>query len=196
MFVGNGILELIRHLERRQASLWHACQIVDLAAYLMLGGIPARSLVERRGLSQTAFVTDAVDRRNGVWDKVFLNLDDFGRSFAAGRRAVPNPYGPIVLQIRPEALLEATDVAIALRSAGAHDFDRVGESLGTIEEIDRIYRHPIGVGFPLSVDTRFGEELQHAFQGTPIEAGGGAEHLCPGRDAVVVACRDAKGRAL
>jgi len=170
MFIGSGIGDLVDHLNRRQASLWHACQLVDLAAYLALRGVPARSLVERRGLAQTAFVTDAVDRRNGVWDKVFCNLDDFGRSFAAGRRAVPNPYGPIVLQIRPEALLDADDVAVTLRSAGAHDFDREGESLATIEEVDRIYRHPIDIGFPLSADTRFGEDLQLAFQGTPIEA--------------------------
>lgn len=170
MFVESGLRDLVAHLERRQASLWHACQITDLAAYLALGGVPARSLVERRRLLQTAFVTDAVDRRNGVWDKVFCNLDDFGRSFAAGWRAVPNPYGPIVLQIRPEAILSAADVAIALRSAGAHDFDRQGESLSTIEEVDRIYRYPVETGFPLSADTRFGDELRHVFRGAPIEA--------------------------
>lgn len=170
MFVGSGIQELVDFMHRRQASLWHACQLLDLSAYLALGGIPSRSFVERRGLAQTAFVTDAVDRRNGVWDKVFLNLDDFGRSFAAGWRAVPNPYGPIVLQVRPEALLAASDVAIALRSAGAHDFDRQGESLSTVDEVDRIYRHPVSAGFPLSADTRFGEELKEAFKGSPIEA--------------------------
>lgn len=170
MFVGSGIRDLVEFMRRRQASLWHACQLVDLAGYLALGGIPARSLLERTRLRMTPFVTDSVDRRNGVWDKVFLNLDDFGRSFAAGFRAVPNPYGPIVLQVRPEALLTATDVAIALRSAGAHDFDREGESLSTIEEVDVIYRYPVHTGFPLSADTRFGEELQKAFRGSPIEA--------------------------
>ena len=170
MFRDAGIQELVAHLARRQASLWHACQLIDLAGYLALGGVPARSLVERRGLAQTAFVTDAVDRRHGMWDKVFLNLDDLGRAFAAGRRAVPNPYGPIVLQIRPEALIGAIDVAVALRSAGAHDFDRKGESLSSVQEVDRIYRHPVDVGFPLSADTRFGEELRDAFKGSPIEA--------------------------
>jgi hypothetical protein len=170
VFVDSGIQDVVHFLRRRQASLWHACQLVDLAAYFALGGIPARSLLERRRLQMTPFDTDAVDRRNGVWDKVFRNLDDFGRSFAAGWRAVPNPYGPIVLQVRPEALLGATDVAIALRSAGAHDFDREGESLSTIDEVDRIYRHPANSGFPLSADTRFGAELQYAFSRTPIEA--------------------------
>lgn len=170
MFTESAIPRLVDYLNRREASLWHACQLVDLAAYLALGGIPARSLVERRRLAQTAFETDAVDRSNGVWDKVFLNLDDFGRSFAAGWRAVPNPYGPIVLQLRPHALLEAADVAVSLRSAGAHDFDRAGESLSTLEDIDRIYRHPVSSGFPLSADTRFGDELRNAFEGTPIEA--------------------------
>lgn len=170
MFVGNEIDDLVRHLDRRQASLWHACQLNDLAAYLALGGVPTRSLVERRRLSQTAFVTDSQDRINGVWDKVFCNLDDFGRSFALGWKAVPNPYGPITLQIRPQGLIGADDVAIALRSAGAHDFDREGESLSTLDEIDKIYRHGVESGFPMSVETKFGDELQRAFASSPIEA--------------------------
>jgi hypothetical protein len=170
MFVGRDIWAVVDLLHRRQASLWHACQLADLLAYLALGGVPARSLVERKGLPQTAFITDAVDRRNGVWDKVFCNLDDFGRSFAIGRRAVPNPYGPIVLQIRPEALTDATDVALALRSAGAHDFDRDAESLSTIEEVDRIYRYPAGDEFPRSAETLFGDELQNAFNHERAEA--------------------------
>ena len=170
MFTGSAISSLVAHLNRRQASLWHACQLTDLLAYLALGGVPSRSLIERSRLEFTPFVTDGSDRAKGVWDKVFCNLDDFGRSFAAGRRAVPNAYGPVVFQIRPEALLDAADVAVALRSAGAHDFDRETESLSDIAEVDRIFRSPADVGFPQSADIRFGEELAEVFPGTQFEA--------------------------
>src|SRR4051812_39709859 len=106
-------------LESRSCSLWHACQLVDLESYVALGGIPSRSLLEQAGAAFTSFATDSTDRSKGVWPKVFVNLSDFGRSFAYGAEAVPNPYGPIVFQIRPAALLRAEDVSIALRSAGA-----------------------------------------------------------------------------
>jgi hypothetical protein len=34
-----------------------------------------------------------------------------------------NPYGPILMESEPEALLEAAEVAICLRSASGTDFD-------------------------------------------------------------------------
>ena len=146
------------------ASSWTSLPISHWA------GSPARSLVERSGLSQTPFVTHAADRQHGTWDKIFCNLDDFGRSFAAGRRAVPNPIRPDRRTNSPDALLEALDVALTLRSAGAHDFDREGESLSTVDEVDLVYRHPAAAGVPLSADTRFGEELRQAFSASQIEA--------------------------
>ena len=163
------IRELVSLLEARQASLWHACQLVDFVSYLSLDGIPSRHRLEMSRVPFTPFVTDASDRRNALWDKVFLNLEDFGHSFARGGTATPNAYGPIAMQIRPDALLHATDVAVCLRSAGAAGFDREAESLDTTEDVDRIFRYPIDAGFPRSSSTRFGETLRAAFPGRACE---------------------------
>jgi len=83
-------------------------------------------------LSFTGFNTDSSDISKEVWDKVFLNLEDFGIGFAKRRPAVPTVYGPILFRFNPNALLEAIDVAVCTRSAGAPGFDREAESLSTI----------------------------------------------------------------
>jgi hypothetical protein len=164
MFLGQAEIEpLVELLEQRQTSLWHACQLQDLRSYIELEGIPSRSLLEQNHKAFTAFKCDAADRSNGVWDKVFLNLDDFGRAFAWGATATPNAYGPIALQLHPRALMHASDVAVCLRSAGASDFDRDGEALATVEDVDRAYRHRASNGFHWSTMVRFGEHLQEAF---------------------------------
>lgn len=108
-----------------------------------MGGIPSRSHLESNRQLYTGFETDEKDRSRQVWDKVFGNLEDFGRTFASGKPAIPNPFGPILFKIRPEALLEATDVAICLRSAGRNDFDREREALKSISEVDRLFKHPV-----------------------------------------------------
>lgn len=164
MFTGMGdISKVVVTLEARNVSLWHACQLRDLDAYLQAGGVPSRQLLERRRLAFTPFVTDAIDRRNGVWSKVFLNLADFGATFAHGCRSVPNPYGPIALQLRPTALLEAGDAAICLRSAGASDFDRDVESLADPDDVDRLFAHPPEAGVFKAMEPLFGERLREAF---------------------------------
>ncbi len=157
------IAKVVVQLETRNVSLWHACQLRDLDAYLQAGGVPSRSLLERKRLAFTPFVTDASDRRHGLWSKVFVNLADFGTSFARGSRAVPSTYGPIALQVRPTALLEASDVAICLRSAGASDFDRDVESLSDPDDVDRLFAYPLSAGVFKSMEPLFGERLREVF---------------------------------
>lgn len=154
---------LVDRLVARDVSLWHACQLRDYEAYLEIGGIPSRSLMEHAHVAFTPFVTDATDRSGGVWSKVFANLNDFGAAFAHGAEAVPNPYGPIVFQIRPTVLARASDVAITLRSAGGHDFDREKESLDSLEELEHVFRNPPNAPFPERSFLRYGDELRTVF---------------------------------
>mgnify|MGYP006146789185 CR=1 FL=1 len=81
--------EQVSLLERRGAYLYHACQFGDFLSYLELGGIPSRQRLEEDLHYFTGFTTDEVDQDNRVWDKVFVNLEDFGRAFASGLRAGP-----------------------------------------------------------------------------------------------------------
>lgn len=165
MFKSQQIEELVALLERRGVSLFHACQYVDFCAYLELGGIPSRALLERNRRRFTVFETDTQDQQNGVWDKVFVNLSDFGQSFARGLHAVPNPFGPIVIQVRPFALAESDDVAICLRSAGATNFRRERETLRHVSEVDNVFLHPVTAEFPQSAQVKTSAQLHGTWPG-------------------------------
>ncbi len=153
MISGNEIQSLVDLLLERNVSLYHACQLLDFESYLALGGIPSRALLEDKGLPFTPFDTDTNDKTNGVWDKVFGNLTEFGEIFANGKFWPPTVYGPIQLQIKPSALLDASDVAICIRSAGGEEFNRELEAL-TIDEIDRTFYYPRNVSFPRSTQVK------------------------------------------
>ncbi len=164
MFRGaDEVAAVSRLLFHRGVSLWHACQLSDFRSYLTIGGIPSRSLLEQASLSFTPFQTDAKDRSRGVWDKVFVNLSDFGASFAHGASATPNPYGPIVFQLAPAAVARASEAAICMRSAGARDFDREAESLDSLEDLEQIFIYPQGAPFPESSYVLFGDALRERF---------------------------------
>lgn len=95
-------------------------------------------------------------------ESVRENLSDFGTAFARGLAAVPNPYGPIVMQVRPSVLARAEDVAICTRSAGAQDFDREVESFDSLDDLDAVFRYPARSAIWARSELRFGAELQAA----------------------------------
>lgn len=163
MITGNDIQTLVSLFEKRKVVLYHACQLLDFQSYLDLGGIPSRALLENRRAKFTPFQTDVNDRENRVWDKVFVNLSDFGANFARGAKSIPNPYGPILFQIRPSALLEASDVAVCLWSAGAKGFNREREALNTIEDINRLFLNSSNALFPESTYVKFRNQLESEF---------------------------------
>jgi hypothetical protein len=162
VFSGLQVAELVELLETRRVPLYHACQYQDFVSYLELGGVPSRDRVERANLDTTPFTTDQVDRENGVWDKVFFNLQDFGEGFARGHAALPIPYGPLLLRLHPSALLEADDVAVCLRSAGVPGFDRDRDSLKTIADVNRLFWKPISEGRTLA-HLKFKDALRREF---------------------------------
>ena len=126
MFDESSIPGVVRILERRQASLWHACQLIDLAARL----------------------------HNGRWERLRCVLDDVGHEFAADRSMTPNPDGPIVLQLAPAALADATQVEFSLGGAG---------SLTDPDTIDSLFQYEATAGFPCSTRVACGERLSDAF---------------------------------
>jgi hypothetical protein len=161
MFTGNDITTLVEILCARGVYLYHACQFKDYLSYLDLGGIPSRAILEGSNKRFTAFETDSTDKANMVWDKVFVNLHDFGKTFADGHGAVPNPYGPILLKLRAYALLDTLDVAICLRSAGSQGFRREEESLRWLEQVERLFRYPATNAH--SSEVKFGSQLRVEF---------------------------------
>ena len=97
MISRNEIQSLVNLLLERNVSLYHACQLIDFESYLALGGTPSRALLENKELPFTPFDTDTIDKTNGVWDKVFGNLKEFGEIFADGMPWPPTVYGPVQL---------------------------------------------------------------------------------------------------
>lgn len=139
MFSKREVEQIVESMRLRKASLYHACQYRDFVSYVELGGVPSRSLLEQKGLGYTSFDTDRSDKEKGLDGLVFANFSDFGFTFERGNAGVPNPYGPILLEIDPEALLLANEIAICLRSAGAVDFDRRSEALTSFEDFQKIW---------------------------------------------------------
>jgi len=162
MFRAEAIDGLVTLLTRRRAHAFHACQLEDFYSYVTLGGIPARNLLERSGLAHTSFTSDETDQLYGVFDKVFGNLQDFGRFFAYGAAATPCLYGPILLVLRPTCFTAADDVAICLRSASGVAFNRERESLSTVEQVDSLY---VDDSSPYPYSIRRSQELAQLFPG-------------------------------
>jgi hypothetical protein len=163
VFDESRIPDAVRLLERRQASLWHACQLIDLAAYLRLGGIGSRAALERAGHWVPALPSDAADRQSGQWERVVCSLDDIGHGFAAGWGMTPNVFGPITLQLAPSVLTDATEAAFCLRSSTSPGFDPITDSLGDVSLVDELFWHRADAGFPRSTWLRFGDHLPQTF---------------------------------
>jgi len=164
MIVGKDIENLVNLLVSRRVILFHACQLVDFQSYLNLRGIPSRACLDESGLPFTKFETDGDDHGKGVWDKVFMNFSDFGRTFANGGNAVPNPYGPILLEIDPTVLYEAEDIAVCIQPVGGSEFtSREHNSLKTISDIDRIFVHSDNTDYPKSTWVKFKGALREEF---------------------------------
>ncbi len=146
MIIGReGLDQLVDIFSQQEASLYHACQLKDFESYVRLGGVPSRRLMETKKMQFTGFKTDDEDRKNWVWDKVFVNLQDFGTIFQyrLGKtgNSVPNPYGPILLELSPKALKEADNVAISMKSAGGRGFDRARDSIDLVD-VEKLFTEP------------------------------------------------------
>ncbi|MCU9529978.1 hypothetical protein [Pseudomonas mosselii] len=136
------IEKIVKVLEHRNSLIYHACQLKDFRSYVQLGGIPSRNKLFNSKLDFTKFDTDTIDKENDVWDKVFGNFSDFGREFTKETsNSQPNPYGPIQIVLKPNALRSSSDLCISLRSAGARDFDRDKESLKNSQEFNMIFQY-------------------------------------------------------
>lgn len=171
MFAGEqNILELIKLFQNRKVNLYHACQLKDLISYLQLGGIPARGLMAESGFPFTAFKSDENDQKTGDWDRVFLNMNDFGNFFHSekGSRSTPNIYGPILLKLDPDCIEETKDVAICLCSAGSSGFDRTSFSLKTNDEVNKLFAYPTD-GTPKSSWLKSTPDLKKIFTDIPVK---------------------------
>jgi hypothetical protein len=164
MIQGKDIESLVDLLMQRGVILCHACQFLDLHSYLSLGGIPSRACLEESGLPFTQFETDGDDHMKEVWDKIFMNFSDFGKTFADGHSGTPNPYGPILLEISSEVLNEAEVIAVCIQPVGSNGFiNSELNSLKTISDIDRIFVYSADIRYPQSAWVKYKSALREEF---------------------------------
>lgn len=97
--------------------LHHANSIATTCTFLRAGALLSRAAVEASDLRQTPQSSDEVDKKFGIWGRVFLDHVDI--HFRAGRAKGPNQYGPALFLLDREILLHLpteSDVLITKRN--------------------------------------------------------------------------------
>lgn len=98
-------------------ELHHANTVTTSCTFLEHGALLSRGFVERNGLAQTAQGSDAIDKKFGIWDAVFLDHVDI--HLRGGRVKGPNQYGPVLFTLDIDVLLKlptGTDVRVTRKN--------------------------------------------------------------------------------
>lgn len=88
----------------RASHLHHANSVTTSVTFLREGGLLSRGLVEGRGLKQTVQSSDAIDKKYGIWESIFVDHVDIHDR--GGRRKGPNQYGPVLFVFDLATLLQ------------------------------------------------------------------------------------------
>ncbi len=92
-------------LKRIGASqLHHANTVTTSCTFLEHGGLLSRGYVEDHRLAQTPQPSDAIDKKFGIWNGVFVDHVDI--HYRAGRTKGPNQYGPVLFVLDLDVLLD------------------------------------------------------------------------------------------
>ena len=162
------IEEITQILANDKRKLFHACQFKDFISYIRLGGIPSRDLLENSKLDYTKFDSDKDDMNRSSWDKVFLNLSDFGDYFHrfSGNKSLPTIYGPILFILEPDLLAESS--AFSINFVSGHFETR--HSVQTLDEIRLLYKSN---GY-----AKFIPELRKSFESSQRKVSANPEVVC------------------
>ncbi len=103
-------------LHSAEQRLFHATNLTDFVAYWKAQGLLSRKRLEDQGQGFTRFFSDEKDKKLGVWDRAFGNLNDFGKYFWSYESATPNGYGPITLVFSRDVWAGLPDLKITKRT--------------------------------------------------------------------------------
>lgn len=133
------IKELVKYFRENGIKLYHSCQLIDFKSYIELKGIPSRQCLEDNRKSFTPFTSDETDKKKDVWSNVFFNFSDIGGLFHERKLfQTPNVYGPILIEMEPECLLDASEIFILLCSATDKDINIKDDSL-SLTDVKNIF---------------------------------------------------------
>lgn len=83
--------------------LHHANSVTTSCTFLEQGGLLSRGSVEDKKLAQTKQGSDAIDKKYGIWHRVFVDHVDIHDR--GGKKKGPNQYGPVLFVFDLDALL-------------------------------------------------------------------------------------------
>ena len=97
----------------RATKLYHANSVTTSRTFFKQGGLLSRCFVENHKLSQTRQGSDLIDKRYGIWDRIFVDHVDI--HYRGGRKKGPNQYGPVLFVFDLDILLglpEGSEVCV------------------------------------------------------------------------------------
>jgi hypothetical protein len=97
----NDVYEVFRGIGA--SHLHHANTVTTGCTFLEHGGLLSRGYAEKHALPQTCQSSDDIDRKYGIWDRVFVDHVDI--HYRAGRKKGPNQYGPVLFILSLDVLL-------------------------------------------------------------------------------------------
>ncbi|RLA78759.1 MAG: hypothetical protein DRG78_14365 [Epsilonproteobacteria bacterium] len=83
--------------KNKNINLYHATQLKEFELYCKEQKLLSREAIAKKLDNFTKFFTDEKDKELNIWNKVFGNLNDFGKNFNQYQYSIPNAYGPICL---------------------------------------------------------------------------------------------------
>ena len=81
-------------------KVYHANSVITACQFLRQGALLSRGSIERRGLIQTAQISDDIDKEIGVWFDVFTDSVDIHE-----RIKNVNKYGPVLFVLDVTSLI-------------------------------------------------------------------------------------------
>jgi len=121
--MSNNINNAVDVLNQRGNSLFMACQLTDFFSFLSIGGICSKSYLEQSHLPFTNYDTNIHLKNNDCWDAHIFHLIDYGELFYRKAIHTPNPYGPILFNLKPDLLINAQNVSMSNVSVRNEQFD-------------------------------------------------------------------------
>ncbi len=112
---GREVYDVLKNLKAAHpVHLHHANTVGTSCTFLEQGGMLSREFVDSHKLFQTAQSSDEVDKKYGVWDRIFLDHVDIHER--GGRARGANYYGPVLFVFDLEILLglpAGTEILVA-----------------------------------------------------------------------------------
>jgi hypothetical protein len=139
------VYDILVQLHVPKPDLHHANTVTTSCTFLENGALLSRGYVETHRLEQTPQASDAIDKKYGIWDAVFLDHVDI--HFRAGRKKGPNQYGPVLFVLDLDVLLHlptGTDVRVT-RTNPVHWTDKQKDEERWYADADEL-RKSIGYG--------------------------------------------------